>query len=52
MDTNVTVRAVLVPGIRHIVLRGRIGVATPVKTEVARAVMTLQTDREHDGPLQ
>ena len=42
MDTNVTVRAVLVTRIRHIVLRGRIWIAGAVKAEV--------TSRRYDIP--
>jgi hypothetical protein len=48
MDANVAVCTVLVPRIRHIVPCGRIWIASTVEAEIARAVMTFQTECEHD----
>jgi hypothetical protein len=51
VDTYVTVRAILITGIRHVVLHRWIWIARTMKTEVARAVMAFETYREHDRPL-
>jgi hypothetical protein len=43
VDTNVTVRAILITGISHVVLQGWIWIAPTMKTEVARAVVAFET---------
>jgi hypothetical protein len=51
VDANMTVRAILIAGIRHIVLCGRVWVTGTVEPEIASAVVAFQANREHDRPL-
>jgi hypothetical protein len=43
VDTHMTVRAILIAGIRHVVLRGWVWIASTMKTEIARAIMAFET---------
>jgi hypothetical protein len=51
VDSDMTISAILIPGIGHVVLGGRVWIASAMQAEVTRPVMAFQTNCKDDRPL-